>query len=393
MLRKSLAVVGAAVLLAGCSTTVPGSPVADPSGVPKPDTGSYPTTPRTIAPASEKMATALEGFRMAEIIPLAPDVEPKLRYGKSPGVGKLTTATVKSIFGEGLQTVVGDHEVAAYTSATEKVPGSDPLGRSNDLIMGLFRFKDDGAARAAAANPAFMTGEKDFDGKVVPKTQIAVPGYADAKAFTKTTTFSDGSKWVSTVGVLASGRYLLAGWTSGPVEQVQKFFDLQVKSLQGFVPTPVEKFGTLPRDPDGLLRYTLPEQSRTIYEATWNTRTAAAWSTDITAAQQYFADAGVDYVSNAANTIYRARDAVGADLMRDRLAAETKKFHEGTTESTVTGVPGGRCVTYPTYKGSKDTRTYCVASSGRFTAEVTDSQDARAKQAISASYLILQQAK
>ncbi|MGV7807508.1 DUF7373 family lipoprotein, partial [Mycobacterium kansasii] len=59
----------------------------------------------------------------------------------------------------------------------------------------------------------------------------------------------------------------------------------------------------------------------------------------------------------------------------------------------VRGVPGGRCRAFPQYTGSKDKRTYCVVPVGRYLAEVSDMQEARAKQAIGASYLILQQAK
>ena len=59
MSSKAVRVIGGLLLAgaaAGCSTTVPGTPVADPSAAPKPDTGSYATKPRTIDPMTEKVA-------------------------------------------------------------------------------------------------------------------------------------------------------------------------------------------------------------------------------------------------------------------------------------------------------------------------------------------------
>ncbi|NMD55477.1 MULTISPECIES: hypothetical protein [Tsukamurella] len=388
MLRRSLSVAGAALLLAGCSTTVPGSPVADPSGVPKPDTGSYATAPRQIAPMTEKVQIAAEGFRMMEIIPLATEIDGAVRYGRTPGVGRMSPV-VKSVYGEGVGVALADHEVGVYTSTSDRAPGSDAAGLGNNLVLGLFRFKDEAAARAAAASPAVLAEDKSSGSAApTPKQTVEVPRYAAAKAYSKT---YGGSK--SIVGVLASGRFVLAAYTRGPVEQIAKFFDLQLAALKGFVPTPADKFSTLTRDHDDLLQYTLAEESPTVYQATFKARAIINAQTDVAAAVKDFADAGVDYIANAGNTVTRARDAAGATLLAGRFIDQTRSMHAGATETSVRGVPGGRCLTYPTYTSSKDTRTYCVVPVGRYLAEVTDGQDARAKQAIGASYLILQQAK
>ncbi|MGX9293375.1 DUF7373 family lipoprotein [Tsukamurella paurometabola] len=387
MLRKSLCAVGGALLLVGCSTTVPGSPEADPSGVPRPDTGSYATAPRQVAPMTEKSQVAAEGFRMMEIIPLATEVDGALRYGRSPKVGQMLDVS-KSLYGEGVGTALAGHEVAATTSAWDKVPGSDASTSGTNLLMGLFRFKDEAAARSAVAAPSVLAEDKDSSGSTpTPKAPVAVPGYPGAKAYTKS--YADTK---ATVALLVSGRFVLSAYTTGPVDHIKKFFDLQLPALKAFTPTPVDKFSTLTRDHDGLLQYTLAEERPTIYQATFTARAILNAQTDIAGAAKDFADAGVDYVANAGNTVSRARDAAGAALLAERSIAGTKALRAGT-EAAVRGVPGGRCLTYPTYKGSKDSRTYCVAPVGRYLAEVTDSQEGRAKQAIGASYLILQQAK
>lgn len=387
MLRKTLAVVSAAVLITGCSTTVPGSPVADPSGVPKPDTGSYATAPRELGAMTEKMYVAAEAFRMVEIIPLASEVDPALRYGGRPSVGRIET-TVKMSFGEGVATAVAGMEVGAYISAADKAPGSAAKS-SRSLITGLFRFTDEAAARAAVANPAILAPDKVFASDApTPKTPETVPGYSEAKAYSKSIGDSN-----SQVGVLASGRYVIAAWTNSSADLIKKYFDLQVASLAGFVPTPADKFSTLTRKDEELLRYTLVEQSPTVFESTFSPRGFAPLASDTTGALGDFTATGVDRIANAGNAVYRARDAAGASQLAGRFIAENTRFHPSGTSSTVRGVPGGRCLSYPQYTGSKDKRTYCVVPVGRHLAEVSDMQEARARQALGASYLILQQAK
>ena len=394
MIRRCVVAAASVLLLAGCTTTVPGTPVADPSGVPRPETGSYATTAREVAPMTTAQQVAAEGFRMMEIIPLGPDVDPALRYGSSPGVGKISGST-KVTFGDGIGTALADAEVAAFTSTTDRVPGGDSLAANRSLVMGLYRFPDEAAARAAVANPALLAPEKLYSGDVaLPKQEVSVPGYPAAKAFTRTREYTGGTKTVTSGGLLASGRFVLAAWTSwGDVAVMKKFFDLQLKSLAGFTPTPVDKFSTLTRDHDDMLRYTLALKSASSYEATVTARGALPRQTDVTASQKSFADAGIDYVASALTTLYRARDAAGAALLRDRFVDEMKTFYTGATDSKVAGVPGGRCVVYPAYKGSKDTRTMCVAAVGRYLVEASEAQQQLARQQLGASYLVLREAK
>ncbi|MGZ9827830.1 DUF7373 family lipoprotein [Tsukamurella ocularis] len=368
---------------------MPGSPVADPSGVPKPDTGSYATAPRQLGAMTEKMYIAAEAFRMVEIIPLASEVDAALRYSGRPSVGRIET-TAKMAFGDGVGTAVAGMEVGAYTSADDTAPGSTDTKSERSLVTGLFRFKDDAAARAAAGNPVIMSPDK-VSGTAAPtaKTPETIPGYGDAKAYSTKTEYSS-----SRVGVMASGRYVLAAWTSGSTDLIKKFFDLQVKALAGFVPTPVDKFATLTRADEDLLRYTLVEESPTVWESTFSPRAFAALSsTDTPGSFASFTATGVDRIANAGSVVYRARDAAGASKLADDFIAENTRFYPTSTTSTVRGVPGGRCLSYPQYTGSKDKRTYCVVTVGRYLAEVSDMQDARAKQALGASYLILRQAK
>lgn len=382
----SVVVLSGALLLVGCSTTVPGTAVMDPSAAPRPVTGNFATVPRTVAPITDAQATAAEGYRMVETIPLPPDVDPTIRYG-----GRITAGrpSVKSAIGDGVGTVLEGQEVGAYISATSKNPGASSSEPSKTLLMGVFRMKDAAAADAAVANPAILAAEKPtFSDSEPAKVKVIIPGYADATAYTKNWTTINT---VSTVAVLARGQFVMAIYSTAGIGSVAKFLDLQIKALNGFKPTPVDRFKSLPKDRDDMLRYTLPVTGNR--DVTLPARAAVVNQNDITGSVKNFADAGVDLEARAGNQVYRTKDAAGATLLAGRFTDETKGFYTGATESKVTGVPGGRCLNYPAYQGAKATTTYCVVPVGRYLAEVSDSQDARAKQGLGAAYLILQSAK
>ncbi|CAM3642210.1 DUF7373 family lipoprotein [Tsukamurella ocularis] len=382
-----LAEMAAGVLLAGCSTTVVGSPVVDPSGMPKPEVGSYPTTPRTVAPVTDAQASSAEGYRMAEIIPLPPDVDPSQRYNGAIVVGRPDLA---SAFGAGVATALKDMEVAAYTSATSRVPGASSVDTTpTSLVMGFARMKDAAAATAASAHPAVLAPEKARFGTADPtKRRVTVPGHPDATAYLQTW---PESRATATVAVQARGQYVLFAYATTGVDAPAKFFDLQSKALGGFTPTPVDKFGTLPKDRENLLQYTLPPEAPR--DVVLPARTAVVDQSDITGSVTNFADAGVDYVARAGNTVYRARDAAGAALLADRFVAEAKGFFSDAVDSTVKGVPRSRCVAFTSYKGAKDTSNYCVVPVGRYVAEMSGAQAEKVKQATGASYLMLRDLK
>ncbi|WP_139057888.1 DUF7373 family lipoprotein [Tsukamurella pseudospumae] len=378
---------GTALLLASCSSTIAGTPVADPSAVPKPDVGSFPTAPRTVGSLTDSQARAAEGYRMAEIIPMPPDVDPSQRYNGSISVGK---PSLGLSFGEGVGSALKDMEVGAYSSAQSTKPGVSTFDTpGTSLLMGFARMKDAAAATAAVSDPAILAAEKpQFSTSEPAKEQVAIPGYSAAKAYRMTW---PSTKTVSIVAVLASDRYVLFTYTTMTADAVKKFFDLQTKALGGFTPTPVDRFSTLTKDRDDLLKYTLAGEGNR--DVVLPARTAVVNQSDITGSVKNFADAGVDVVARAGNTVYRAKDAAGARLLADAFVAELKGFYAGNTASTVKGVPGGQCLTYPPYKGSKDSRSYCVAPVGRYLVEVSGTQLEKTKQAVGASYLVLQGAK
>lgn len=382
------AVLAACTVVAGCSTTVAGTPVADPSAVPKPETGSYATTARTIGAPSQADGVSLEGYRMVAAMPYIYDIDPALHFqgDVSVGSGKTGTGSVKDIFGEAADKAIGSVEVAAIVSAGDQQQGAkyDPKVKDRRVSIAVLRTAS-AAAAASAVDSSLMAPEKDVFGKDEPaKVALPIPGYDKAIAYTQ----SYESIGSSNVAYLAYKQYVIGVYGDFSADQIRTYFDKQTKELDGFTPTPLDKVTSLKLDESGLATLTLaPSKGSGGYSLP--TRQAVLRQTDVSRSVKTFADAGVDAVGFGGSTVYRARDAAGAQHVADEFIAETKGAYAGAESERVTGVPGSTCLTYATYQGSKDKRTYCVAPVGRYLAEVDSTQHDQATQAIGAAYLIL----
>lgn len=384
--------VGLVALVAGCSTTVPGTPVADPSAAPKPQTGSFATTARTIGDTTQADRVALEGYRMAEAVPYLYEIDPALHFrgDVNAGTGKSGPASVKNMFGDAADKAIGGVvEVAAQVSADDTQQGSsyDSTKKTRSISVGVFRTASEAAA-AGAVNSSLMAPEKDVLGKDVPKkVAVPIPGYAGAIAYTQAYEYSSPP----TSAFLAYKQYVIAVYGSFSADQVRTYFDKQTRSLDGFTPTPLDKI-TLKLDDSGIARLTLPPSSGTGGHSL-PAREAVLNQTDVSRSVKTFADAGVDVIGSGGSTVYRARDDKGAQHVADEFIAETKGAYPSAETEQVKGAPGASCLTYPTYQGSKTTKTYCLVPVGRYLAEFSSSQRNQAIQAIGAQYLILKDQK
>ncbi|WP_343953285.1 DUF7373 family lipoprotein [Tsukamurella spumae] len=390
-MRKSVtaAVLAACAVVAGCSTTVAGTPVADPSAVPKPETGSYATTARTIGAPSQADGVSLEGYRMVAAMPYLYDIDPALHFqgDVSVGSGKTGAASVKNIFGEAADKAIGGVvEVAAVVGAGSQQQGAkyDPKVEKREVTIAVLRTASDGVA-ASAVGSSLMAAQKDIFGKDEPaKVALSIPGYDKAIAYTQA--YEGAGR--STVAFLTYKQYVIGVYGDFSADQIRTYFDKQTKELDGFTPTPLDKVTSLKLDESGVATLTLaPSKGSGGYSLP--TRQAVPRQTDVSRSVKTFADAGVDVIGSGGSTVYRARDAEGAKHVADEFIAETKGAYAGAESERVTGVPGSTCLTYATYEGSKDKRTYCVVPVGRYLAEVTTTQHDQATQAIGAAYLIL----
>ena len=389
-MKKSLAALAASALfLAGCSSTVAGTPVADPSGVPKPETGSFATTARTIGPTTQGDGEALEGYRMAEIVPYLYEIDPTMHFRGDVTTGSRATIQrgVKNLFGQAAADAVGAKpEVWISVGAGDKPQGAkyDANKKSRGETVALVRMAN-AADAASVVGAGLRATEKDSSGKDLPaKVETKVPGYDSAVAYTQTYEYAG----TSTVAFLAYKQYVIGVFGNFSLEQVRTYFDRQTKALDGFQPTPLDKVSTLQRDAEGVAKLTLaPEKSTGGYSLP--ARSAVLRQTDVSRSVKTFADAGVDVVGTGGSTVYRAKDATGAQHVVDEFADENRKAFTKVEEEKVKGVPGGICLTFPIYEGATSKITWCSVAVGRYVAEFNTSQRQQALQAIGAAYLIL----
>ncbi|TWS24345.1 hypothetical protein FK268_12175 [Tsukamurella sputi] len=388
-MKKSVTLITAALLLAGCSTTVDGTPVADPSGVPKPETGSFATTARTIAPPTQADGEALEGYRMSEIVPYLYEIDQTMHFQGHVETGSRDTVQrgMKNLFGQSVSDVVGAKPEAWVTVGIgDKPQGTkyDSKTKNRGETVAVLRLANPGDA-AATVGPALRAAAKDAAGRTDPaKVETRIPGYDAAVAYTQTF----DSAGTATVAFLAYKQYVIGAFGDFSVDQIRTFFDRQTKALDGFQPTPLDKVSTLQRDAEGIAKLTLaPSKSDGGYSLPG--RAAVLRQTDVSRSVKTFADAGVDVVGTGGSTVYRAKDAAGATHVVNEFAAENKEAFPKADEEKVKGAPGAVCLTYPVYDGATTKNTWCAVAVGRYVAEFASQQRQEALQGIGAAYTIL----
>lgn len=393
-MKKSLAALAvSALFLAGCSSTVAGTPVADPSGVPKPETGSFATASRTIGSTTQADGETLEGYRMAETVPYLYEIDAAMHFRGSARATSRSAiqGMVKGVFGQAAGDVLGTKaEVAASVGASDTQQGTkyDSKRKERGETVVLVRMASPADA-SAAVGQALRAREKDSSGDDLPaKVETRIPGYDAAVAYTQTYGAPVGT---ATVGFLAYKQYVIGAFGDLSVDQLRTYFDRQTKALDGFQPTPLDKVSTLQLDPEGVAKLTLaPSKGDGGYSLP--ARSAVLRQTDVSRSVKTFADAGVDIVGVGGSTVYRAKDAKGAQHVVDEFTDETRKAFTKVEEEKIKGVPGGICLTFATYEGATSRLTWCSVAVGRYATEFTSSQRQQAVQAIGAAYLILKSA-
>lgn len=395
MIRGCVVAAASVLLLASCATTVPGSPVADPSVGPRPDTGSYPVGARDLGQVSADLGVVLEARRMAETSPLLTEVEPALRYGGQFVTDKRSIEYgLTAAFGRVAADALRARQATYLNGGSERSPvaGSSQPEFSRGGNVGVVRMADEAAARAAAG-PALRAAEPaeaqpDYGAKV----EAAVPGYPSAVAYSRART--DG-RATPVYAFLAHKQFVILIRGSFTLEQVRKYFDLQVRALDAFTPTPADKFGTLPADAPGIARYTLPPDAADATKSgSLPLRAVVLGATDVLGMQKLLTDAGVDAVGQGGNLVYRARDAVAGARLRDGITAAVKSWSSHTEPVEVKDVPGANCFATSLRAESTVKRYRCVVAVGRYVGVIEESrQRLEVVQQVGATYWTLREAK
>ncbi|GAA4387795.1 DUF7373 family lipoprotein [Tsukamurella soli] len=376
------------LLLAGCSATVAGTPVADTSLPTHLDTGSFSTSKRVISAPSSTEAQVLESRRMLATVPVVGDIDPTMRYGD--GVSMLVVDGLSDAFGSGVAAALHAMQFGAEADFTDKAP--DATGFGKGFGIAIVRMPTAAAAAQAVAAPSVAAADGPSDGEASPaKIPVAIPGVAGAKAFSKTYAAGVGT---TIVALLAHARFVIVVAAQSSADKVAAALTQEDRALDSFTATPDDKLTSLPPDSDGIRARTLANQNPIDKDPTrygWTTaRGILADQTEPAVARKDFADTGVDLVGLGENTVYRAKDGVAARELADRFIAEMKGYYPGGTTDSVDEVPGSECYNSKDQLGDFG---YCVVPVGRYLAEYSAVQTEMAKEATAAAYLTLRRAQ
>ncbi|MET8422510.1 hypothetical protein [Nocardia sp. NPDC004860] len=397
----AVALVVSAVVTAACGSdteaapATPAEPVIDLS---KLDTGNLPTQPKHYDKAANPdLARVVQAERLANYIPLPSEVNPQVRYPAAAVNGAIRPFID---FGSGAMTLRTNAKADALKAAAPGfISGFVTTGNSDKQATLAYEhsnvvllFTDEAAASAAAR----ALGQTDFD--AVPGSQrLRIDKYPDAFVYLDTQYNFNATvrSWYAT------GRFVLFTYVWDDVMAETGVSDpakLIARAQLGLdaIPPALAKFPVIPQDQlteqavdmDGVLGRTLP----TVYDDRSERGIPGVYDRhgglqlfpgDDNAA--LFDKAGVDRVAFNGGTVFRARDAAGADAIVAARSETSRTFRPA--ESPV-NLPNAQCRKY-TGPDKLAISHYCYVRHGRFAAEVSANQLLDAQQRISAQYALL----
>ncbi|UGT45129.1 hypothetical protein LTV02_17815 [Nocardia yamanashiensis] len=244
----------AAALLAGCASTVPGTP-GPARDLAKLDVGGWDTTPLPVpATSNVSYGRILESVRMAEAVIGPAELDPVLEYPVTALVP--TPLATVGIIADVARPILAEYGMVAGYSMT----GADTLGELSTINRksSLVRVTVIGFPDAAAADSAAQRIEEADFAAGAGNEAVEIPGFAAAH-----------SHWrpdVPTLGVYAAhGSFLIALYIRLPEPDLTALTTLaaaaltaQQPKLDGFTPTPLGRLAELPLDADDMLRRMVP---------------------------------------------------------------------------------------------------------------------------------------
>ncbi|MGZ9825309.1 DUF7373 family lipoprotein [Tsukamurella ocularis] len=386
--------VGAALVaaLTGCTTSIPGTPVADTSAEVRLDTGGYPTSPRQVPTRTGADVRVQPSFELGEYLIVPPDLQAGFDDGAKTAVPSLpSVVAIAADLGEKQALILAhDRYVGGAISANQRAaePG---VAEPPRMTTYLLRYQTTKAVDEVSAKI-----------KALPRTTAEAKGLPGRPESFEAPAVSDGS---APVWYIPRGDYLLGvafkGIPRAEAESLaNRWVDRQIPKLAELKLTADEML-SMPADRDGILSYTIPGVE-TIEDVqfelgymrprTWAQLVVTKWADSIALMER----AGVDLVGSGATKVFRARDAASARYYADAERQTSSSYvNTYTTTAAPAGVPGARCGTGKTTANGTERAYYtCNVVVGRYYAQTGSvSTIQQAHQQISAQYLILQSAK
>ncbi|MET9210850.1 MULTISPECIES: DUF7373 family lipoprotein [unclassified Nocardia] len=379
-----------AAALTGCAVT--GTPVAAEPDVRGLETGTYATDHHSYDDTAGSLGALVEGTRMSAAVVPAVRIDPSLSHGRGgtvvPDVERALdfVANVSKPVLENRKFVTG---YAALGSDKADPSGQKrPAADATAVTTAVFRFPDATAATLAARELEDVDLAVSPDNRKLPSTK-----YPEAYVHWRPN--------VPTIGAfLAHKEFVISLFIQRPradaadlTAWVDKTLAAELTQLATFSPTPFDKLGDLPIDPERLLARAVvqdraaehPDQhSFAVYSPAHLVNNAD----DQTTRQRLVDTTGAESIALVdGGSITRVRDLAAANALMAGLIDSAGHYD---TLPAPTDIPGAKCLQLTNEGDAEEEYKYrCYVPYKRYLGIVSSDQEPDVRQKISAQYALL----
>ncbi|WP_280452966.1 DUF7373 family lipoprotein [Nocardia cyriacigeorgica] len=362
------------------------------------DVGGYPTLPRQLgAPKNKDVPRLVEAQRLANIMPLPVEIDPRFGY-QGPGTrtfllpGEAHLSPIHRWISEEHFADDAKGFISGFSATAQSTKAS---ALATTLSSNVLIFTDAAAATDAAAKLSRARFLRDDKGPVEPVKLDKFPAAHvrwQPSQQTLASWLAQGEFVIVTIAYNAEALMLGESDLPGLSALAEKAITATSTSLEKFEPTPADKLMENSIDPDGMRSISLARpmgDSFVNVPGTYDLHGSLHFPTDPVERKQELVDAGVDRVAHDAGELYRTADAESAQELKDKSSQLNRMFRSAPAPK---GLPQATCTEY---KGPAQgaIRFYCHVAFDRYYAFMAAEQLLDAQQRISAQYAILANSK
>ncbi|MBF6099182.1 hypothetical protein IU510_13955 [Nocardia cyriacigeorgica] len=362
------------------------------------DVGGYPTLPRQLgAPKNKDVPRLVEAQRLANIMPLPVEIDPRFGY-QGPGTrtfllpGEAHLSPIHRWISEEHFADDAKGFISGFSATAQSTKAS---ALATTLSSNVLIFTDAAAATDAAAKLSRARFLRDDKGPVEPVKLDTFPAAHvrwQPSQQTLASWLAQDEFVIVTIAYNAEALMLGESDLPGLSALAEKAITATSTSLEKFEPTPADKLMENSIDPDGMRSISLARpvgDSFVNVPGTYDLHGSLHSPTDPVERKQELVDAGVDRVAHDAGELYRAADAESAQELKDKSSQLNRMFRSAPAPK---GLPQATCTEY---KGPAQgaIRFYCHVAYDRYYAFMAAEQLLDAQQRISAQYAILANSK
>ncbi|WP_130918914.1 DUF7373 family lipoprotein [Nocardia cyriacigeorgica] len=362
------------------------------------DVGGYPTLPRQLgAPKNKDVPRLVEAQRLANIMPLPVEIDPRFGY-QGPGTrtfllpGEAHLSPIHRWISEEHFADDAKGFISGFSATAQSTKAS---ALATTLSSNVLIFTDAAAATDAAAKLSRARFLRDDKGPVEPVKLDTFPAAHvrwQPSQQTLASWLAQDEFVIVTIAYNAEALMLGESDLPGLSALAEKAITATSTSLEKFEPTPADKLMENSIDPDGMRSISLARpvgDSFVNVPGTYDLHGSLHFPIDPVERKQELVDAGVDRVAHDAGELYRAADAESAQELKDKSSQLNRMFRSAPAPK---GLPQATCTEY---KGPAQgaIRFYCHVAFDRYYAFMAAEQLLDAQQRISAQYAILANSK